>query len=320
MHTPAPHLPRAHTSHQPPPGWVPGTLRPQASRHLTARQGGDIATCGARRYLRATVASFARSQPADLGAALLAIKQQMEMELSDAGSSGAAGAGAAAAAAQNGMAAAAGAAGGSVAEDALKHLLLTVDAEELYRAALGLYDLPLAYLVVVHAQVGGPLLRWQCVCDGGRGGKGRIWNPGWLRRSCRQCCASVSNPAPACPTDAPRHASAHPPACASARTPQRDPAEAMLELQQLGAVPQEQLRHARIDLHLQRCAAHLLHGPPGGCRALQAPARSRTGCPACQGQGGLAARHPPAPAAAPNHAQVRPGAAAPHGRRPRAAL
>lgn len=40
------------------------------------------------------------------------------------------------------------------AERALKQLLLTVDVDEVYRTALGMYQLPLAYMVIVHAQVG----------------------------------------------------------------------------------------------------------------------------------------------------------------------
>lgn len=39
-----------------------------------------------------------------------------------------------------------------VAEMTLKHLLLHIDAEELYRVALGMYDLPLAYMVISNAQ------------------------------------------------------------------------------------------------------------------------------------------------------------------------
>ena len=39
-----------------------------------------------------------------------------------------------------------------VAEKTLKHLLLHIDAEELYRVALGMYDLPLAYMVISNAQ------------------------------------------------------------------------------------------------------------------------------------------------------------------------
>ena len=45
------------------------------------------------------------------------------------------------------------AAAGDVAEKALRHLLLHVDADELYRVALGMYELPLAYMVIANAQV-----------------------------------------------------------------------------------------------------------------------------------------------------------------------
>lgn len=40
----------------------------------------------------------------------------------------------------------------SAADAALKHLLLYVDVDALYAAALGLYDLPLAFMVVSHSQ------------------------------------------------------------------------------------------------------------------------------------------------------------------------
>lgn len=40
----------------------------------------------------------------------------------------------------------------AAADAALKHLLLYVDVEQLYQAALGLYDLPLAFMVVSHSQ------------------------------------------------------------------------------------------------------------------------------------------------------------------------
>ncbi|GIL71049.1 hypothetical protein Vretimale_4117 [Volvox reticuliferus] len=38
------------------------------------------------------------------------------------------------------------------ADKALKHLLLYADADELYNTALGMYDMPLAYMIVVNAQ------------------------------------------------------------------------------------------------------------------------------------------------------------------------
>jgi len=40
----------------------------------------------------------------------------------------------------------------AAADAALKHLLLYVDVDQLYQAALGLYDLPLAFMVVSHSQ------------------------------------------------------------------------------------------------------------------------------------------------------------------------
>lgn len=43
--------------------------------------------------------------------------------------------------------------GGGAAERALRGLLLHVDVDAAYRAALGLYELPLAFMVVTHAQV-----------------------------------------------------------------------------------------------------------------------------------------------------------------------
>ena len=38
-------------------------------------------------------------------------------------------------------------------EDALRHLMLFTPDERLYQAALGMYQLPLAYMVVAHSQV-----------------------------------------------------------------------------------------------------------------------------------------------------------------------
>ena len=40
---------------------------------------------------------------------------------------------------------------GGSAERAIKHLLLHVDPDELYRVALGMYDLPLAYMIIAHS-------------------------------------------------------------------------------------------------------------------------------------------------------------------------
>ncbi|KAK9849951.1 hypothetical protein WJX84_009719 [Apatococcus fuscideae] len=44
------------------------------------------------------------------------------------------------------------AAGMPTAEDGMRHLLLVTDFEKLYRAALGMYDLELAFMVVAHSQ------------------------------------------------------------------------------------------------------------------------------------------------------------------------
>jgi len=46
-----------------------------------------------------------------------------------------------------------GAAEGGAAEHALRAMLLHVDADAVYQAALGLYELPLAFMVITHAQV-----------------------------------------------------------------------------------------------------------------------------------------------------------------------
>lgn len=40
----------------------------------------------------------------------------------------------------------------AAADAAMRHLLLNLDVDLLYRAALGMYDLPLAFMVVSHAQ------------------------------------------------------------------------------------------------------------------------------------------------------------------------
>ncbi|KAG2445393.1 hypothetical protein HXX76_000015 [Chlamydomonas incerta] len=86
------------------------------------------------------VTTFARSDPPQLEAAMRAIRDAKEAELAGGGANGAAA-----------TAAAATAAGHSAADKALKHLLLYTDADELYRTALGMYDLPLAYMAVVAA-------------------------------------------------------------------------------------------------------------------------------------------------------------------------
>jgi elongator complex protein 1 len=93
--------------------------------------------------LRVVVATYARSDPPDLESALLAIKaakeaalRAEEVERQHGGS---------------------GSGGGphpppDAAAEAVRHLLLHVDPDRLYEAAMGLYDLPLAFAVASEAQ------------------------------------------------------------------------------------------------------------------------------------------------------------------------
>jgi elongator complex protein 1 len=80
-----------------------------------------------------------RSQPPDLEAALLAIRDAKEGASSSSSST-------------SQPTSAAAAAASAAADGALKHLLLYVDADQLYRVALGLYDLSLAFMVISQAQ------------------------------------------------------------------------------------------------------------------------------------------------------------------------
>ena len=146
-------------------------------------------------YLKVVVIAYMRSDPPDLEAALVAVREAKEAGVNGCSSS-AEGAAAAAAAghtlasssssssigSEDGLVAAAvageGAGGGgregrvangtasaaaggtaviaehlsSSADAALKHLLLYIDPDELYKVALGLYDLPLAFMVINQAQ------------------------------------------------------------------------------------------------------------------------------------------------------------------------
>ncbi|GBF99867.1 hypothetical protein Rsub_12507 [Raphidocelis subcapitata] len=150
-----------------------------AAAAADARRGGG-GTGGGGRMLRVVVTSHARSDPPDLEGALLAVREAKEAAIAsgavpavsgqppavgDAGSDdedddaigdGDSGAPVVSTAvngpAGGGAAGAGGGAAGGAAEAALRHLLLHVDADSLYRAALGLYDLPLAFMVVSHAQ------------------------------------------------------------------------------------------------------------------------------------------------------------------------
>jgi len=134
------------------------------------------------RLLKVVVTSYARSDPPDLESALLAMRDVKEASLA-AGETpsvwvtpAAVGAGSGsegdedddafvapqpqpspvsnvASNAANGHAAADTRDSlGAAADGALRHLLLHVDADALYRCALGLYDLGLAFMVVCHAQ------------------------------------------------------------------------------------------------------------------------------------------------------------------------
>jgi elongator complex protein 1 len=100
-----------------------------------------------------------RSDPPSLEAALIAIREVKEASVSSSSTAAAAPAAADAAAAAVAAAvavtpqeAACPAELGSAADAALKHLLLYVDVDQLYRTALGLYDLSLAFMVVGHSQ------------------------------------------------------------------------------------------------------------------------------------------------------------------------
>ncbi|GLI58497.1 hypothetical protein VaNZ11_000228 [Volvox africanus] len=101
-----------------------------------------LALPDAHKYLQVVVTSYARSDPPHLEDAMRCIRDAKERELAppalgvstgpeqhqqQVGHSG-------------------------PADKALKHLLLYADADELYNTALGMYDMPLAYMVVVNAQ------------------------------------------------------------------------------------------------------------------------------------------------------------------------
>jgi len=94
--------------------------------------------------LRVVVATYARSDPPDLEAALLAVKDAKEAALA----AEAAAAAAAAAAPSSSLSSSS----LDAAAEAIRHLLLHVDADRLYEAAIGLYDLPLAFAVASEAQ------------------------------------------------------------------------------------------------------------------------------------------------------------------------
>ena len=126
---------------------------------LSSSSTGSTATTALNEYLDVIVTSFARSSPRRLEEALLRIRDAKEAAIcfgcADGGSAGneasddddRGGDQAVSTSSTEHMTSSAGA-----AERALRRLLLTVDASELYRAALGMDELPLAYMVVVTAQ------------------------------------------------------------------------------------------------------------------------------------------------------------------------
>jgi elongator complex protein 1 len=98
-----------------------------------------------------------RSDPPSLESALIAVREVKEASVSSSTPTAAAAADHAAAAVAAAVAvtpqeATCPAELSSAADAALKHLLLYVDVDQLYRTALGLYDLSLAFMVVGHSQ------------------------------------------------------------------------------------------------------------------------------------------------------------------------
>jgi elongator complex protein 1 len=99
-----------------------------------------------------------RSDPPSLESALIAIREVKEASVSSSTTTAAlaaadpAAAAVAAAVAVTPQEAACPAELSTAADAALKHLLLYVDVDQLYRTALGLYDLSLAFMVVGHSQ------------------------------------------------------------------------------------------------------------------------------------------------------------------------
>jgi len=121
---------------------VEARMKGQAAGAAPAAEGPCVAADGvstalpgsthaaAQQLLTVLVTTFSRSQPPQLGQALSAIKNAKEADLTKNGASG-----------QQGP-----------ADQALRAMLLHVDADAAYQAALGLYELPLAFMVITHAQ------------------------------------------------------------------------------------------------------------------------------------------------------------------------
>ncbi|GFR43049.1 hypothetical protein Agub_g4055, partial [Astrephomene gubernaculifera] len=143
-----------------------GSSSAAAASTSAAAAAASSSSSSSSRYLEVEVTSYARSDPPQLEAAMRCIREAKERELQP-GSSSTPAASSTAAAAVAAVAAVSAASQQpsssssavvtshgnhhSPADKALKHLLLYVDADELYGTALGMYDLPLAYMVVVNA-------------------------------------------------------------------------------------------------------------------------------------------------------------------------
>ena len=140
--------------------------------------------------------------------------------------------------------------GAPSAEDGLKHLLLFINEDVVYRAALGAYDLALAYMVVAHSQVWPTILH--CLING----VCRLL--AWPAR--RALCSSA---APMRPAEKHSHHSGRVHGGSSVVPQvhlrslllpwlQKDPGEFMLELQRFATLPEGPLRSHAIDMHLRR--------------------------------------------------------------------
>lgn len=167
-----------------------------------------------------------------------------------------------------------GGSGEGAAEAALRAVLLHVDADALYREALGLYELPLAFMVITQAQVRrGACGVWgiptggACACTGRCGGWGgacggaRVLRSVGLALEGASTRALAASPTRLCPPTF--HSFAHLlPAYSlphSLAPPQRDPAEYALELQRFADIADPRMRRHAIDMHLGRFARALEH-------------------------------------------------------------
>ncbi|EFJ51885.1 hypothetical protein VOLCADRAFT_87528, partial [Volvox carteri f. nagariensis] len=135
-----------------------GGEEPSASGRAEEGSGGKVtAVCravrdavlglpDAHKYLEVVVTSYARSDPPQLEDAMRCIRDAKERELRPPAP------GTIVSNGHNVTAPPQPPGHSGPADKALKHLLLYVDADELYNTALRMYDMPLAYMVVVNAQ------------------------------------------------------------------------------------------------------------------------------------------------------------------------